>query len=445
MHWPSFLFGLLALPVLISGLLLARIIIELALTRRTSMRIPSAGARDRQEPVQIEREEATPPTLNAVLDSLPVPTILIGQDLAIEAANQQFRSLYAGDREICGRPCHEVSHGSARPCDLHGEECPLLGARRSGRTRRALHVHRAPGGLRHVEVTVRPVMDSAGNAISFLESLRPSTIASTEPHGKRLVGRAPAFNRMLARVERVAPTDFTVLLAGEPGSGREAVARSVHQLSRRSRRPFLPVDCSGARGPWFEMELFGTAAGEAGEPRQSPGLLEAARGGTVYLNEVGELPKAAQARLLRALETGAFRRAGGWQARQTSFRLVCSTSSELQRLADEGRFMPELLLRVGGLSIRVPSLRERPGDLELLIKTELGRLEGCQSCRLGDKTLALLRSYSYPGNLRELAALLQYASVFATDGVILPEHLPERIGACRQPTRPGVASPPPQS
>jgi DNA-binding NtrC family response regulator len=186
------------------------------------------------------------------------------------------------------------------------------------------------------------------------------------------------------------------------------------------------------------MELFGAdSTSGTSESRQRPGLIAAARGGTVYLNEIGELPTAVQARLLRALETGTFRRTGGSRPIQTDFRLVCSTSADPQRLIDERRFMPELLLRISGLSIRVPPLRARLGDLELLIETQLQGLAGCQGCRLANGTLATLSSYTYPGNLRELSALLQHACILAVDGVILPEHLPERIG----PTPPGVAPP----
>ena len=166
--------------------------------------------------------------------------------------------------------------------------------------------------------------------------------------------------------------------------------------------------------------------------------MEEARGGTVYLNEIGELPAAAQARLLRALETGTFRCVGGSQPIRTDSRIVCSTSGDPQQLIDERRFMPELLLRISGFSSRVPPLRERLGDLELLIETQLQRLESCLGCRLGPGTLAALSSYTYPGNLRELSALLQHACVLAVDGIILPEHLPERI----EPTPRGGASAP---
>lgn len=385
--------------------------------------------------MQTDSDDATRRRLTAVLDCLPHPTILVRPDLIIEAANQRFRSVYAGEREIRGRPCHEVSHGSPRPCDLPGEECPLLRCRRSGEPRRAFHVHSTPRGPEHVAVTVRPVRNSAGKVTSFVETFRRSTIASAEPRLDRLVGRSPAFNRMLDRVERVARGDSSVLLTGEPGSGREAVARALHQLSCRSRRPFLPVDCSGARQPRFEADLFGSADDDrAAELPLEASLLEAARGGTIYLNEIGEVPAAAQARLLRALETWKFRRSGGWRSLETDFRLICSASSDPQSLVDEGRLMPELLLRVGGLSIRVPSLRERKDDLELLIETELRRLEGCRGCRLGEGTLAALRAYTYPGNLRELGAVVQHACVLATDGVILPEHLPRRLAERRPPS-----------
>ena len=392
----------------------------------------------------MDSEEKTPARLSALLDFIPGPTILVGRDLAIEAANHRFRSLYAGDREILGRPCHEVTHGSPRPCALSGEECPLQSSARSGHAHRALHVHLTPRGPEHVVVTVRPVRTRTGEVTSFVESLRSSAIASAEPRADRLVGRSSAFNRMLERIERVAPIDSCVLLTGERGSGREAVARAVHELSQRSRRPFVAVDCSGAREPWFEMELFGSV-GDSPPPEsgRKKGLIEAAQGGTVYLNEIGELPVGVQARLLRALETGTFRRVGDSRPLAADFRLVGSTSADPRQLIDERRLMPELLLRISGLSIRVPPLRERLGDLELLIETQLQTLESCRGCRLGEGTLAALSSHDYPGNLRELSSVLQHACILSEDGVVLPEHLSEANHShppgCGLLERPGVA------
>jgi DNA-binding NtrC family response regulator len=261
-------------------------------------------------------------------------------------------------------------------------------------------------------------------------------MAGAEPVGDRPAGRAPAFIRMLEEVEQVARQDSTVLLAGEPGSGREAVALALHQSSPRSAGPFVPVDCWGARESWFEMELFGsTGGGGTSDSWTGPGLIEAAKGGTLYLNEIGEIPMSTQARLLRNLEAGTLRRVGASQPIPTDFRLVCSTSSDLQQLIDERRFMPELLLRIGELTIRVPALRERLDDLELLIEDQLQRIEHSRGCRLGNGTLTVLASYRFPGNLRELGTLLQRACVLADDGVILPEHLPARIGHGGEPRR----------
>ena len=373
--------------------------------------------------------------LASVLDCLPYPAIFIGKDLAIKAANQRFRTVFAGDREVRGLRCHEVSHGSSRPCDLAGEECPLLRSGRTGRPRHALHVHQTPRGLEHVAITVRPVRDAGGNAVSFVETLRPSTIASAEPCGDRLVGRSPAFVRMLDRIERFARSDTSVMLTGEPGSGRESVARAIHRLSCRRRRPFVPIDCSGARHSGFDADLFGCLGDDDSGTGSRPGLVDAAPAGTIYLNEIGEIPPTVQTRLLRALDTRSVRRVGEWRARETDFRLLCSTSADPQRLVDEGRLMPELMQRAGTVSIPVPSLRERPGDLELLIESELQRLAGCCGCRLGDGTLAALRGYDFPGNLRELDSVLQHACVLAVDGIILPEHLPARLGRDR-PRRP---------
>lgn len=176
MHWSSFFLGLLTLPILISVLLLLRLLLELADVRSTSKQLQGIGSGRPQRAMRRQRKDRTPAPaqMSAVLDCLPVPTILVGRDLAVQAANLRFHSQYAGDREILGRPCYEILHGSDRPCALAGEECPLRSSARSGQTRRAFHFHMTPRGLERVEVTVRPVHDSSGEVISFVESFRPS-------------------------------------------------------------------------------------------------------------------------------------------------------------------------------------------------------------------------------------------------------------------------------
>jgi len=236
----------------------------------------------------------------------------------------------------------------------------------------------------------------------------------------RLLGLAPTFRSAIARARKVAPTDASVLLTGESGSGKELFAQFIHHHSRRAARPFLAVNCAALPEPLLESEMFGHRRGAfTGAIRDKPGLLEAADGGTLMLDELIEMPKPIQAKLLRAIQDGVVRRVGSESADAVvNVRFIAATNREPEKAVLDGSLREDLYYRLGVVPIHVPSLRERPEDIELLAVSFLGhywrKYRGADEPppRLGKTALGALRTHPWPGNVRELQNVMEQAVVF---------------------------------
>jgi DNA-binding NtrC family response regulator len=375
-----------------------------------------------------EREPTVGIGLSRVLDCLPGPAVVIGNDYRIVAASRSYRETFADGEEVAGRHCYEVSHRYAAPCDKAGETCPIVQCRQSGEPSRVLHVHFTGRGPEHEEVATHPIPDPSGSAISFLEVIRPTPMASARPSEEGLVGHSGAFSQMLELATRVASTDTPILLLGESGTGKEALAQAIHQMSPRASGRFVPLDCSGVTESLFESELFGYEKGAfTGATQRKNGLVETADGGTLFLDEVGDIPLSLQVKLLRLIETHRFRRVGSTEARRADFRLVCATHRDLRAMVEEGSFRRDLFHRIGAFPIPLPPLRERREDLPLLVESLLRRLGKGDLSRFHPHTLAALEAYHFPGNVRELQNVIERACLLAGAGRVLPEHLPEEV------------------
>jgi DNA-binding NtrC family response regulator len=364
------------------------------------------------------------PELTGLLNAYRDPAILLDRDYRIVTANRTYRDIYGEGRPLQSRHCYEVSHGYGVPCDQAGEDCPLKASLASGSAQRVLHVHHTPSGQEHVDVETHPVRNEAGEIVYFLEVLRHVRTASPQRRDSGLVGRSPAFNRMLGLVERVATTKAAVLLLGESGTGKELVAKALHDDSGRAAGPFVPVECSGLTESLFESELFGHEKGAfTGAHYRKTGLVEAARGGTLFLDEVGDIPMPLQVKLLRLLETRTFRPVGSVDTQQADFRLVCATHQDLAAMVADGRFREDLYYRISTFPIRLPALRERAEDLPLLAATLLERCDQGANKRFSEAALARLADYRFPGNIRELRNVVERAAILADGDEIRPEHL----------------------
>ncbi len=256
-----------------------------------------------------------------------------------------------------------------------------------------------------------------------------------------LVGQSEKTEQVRRLVARVAPTDSTVLILGETGTGKELAARAVHQQSLRADMPLVPVNCGALPETLIESELFGHRKGAfTGADDHRTGLLQVANGGTLFLDEIGELPKTMQAKLLRFLESGEVRRLGDNESFTCDVRVICATNRDLAAMVAEGEFREDLWFRINTFEIALPALRERIEDIPLLARRLASRFGGLRG--LGDpvfspEALEALMEHTWPGNVRELANVIEHAMILCDAPPIRPEHLPQRFFA-----RPTLAMPP---
>ncbi len=365
--------------------------------------------------------------LASFLETLPEPHILCDRNYRILAANAAYRGKCAHFAQVLGKTCYEVSHRYSAPCDQSGEACPLAKSLVSGQRERAVHLHYGPAGELYESIGLSPVRNARGEITHFVEKLEEMHSAKGLAHTQGLVGRSPAFQKMLDLVSRVAKSDAAVLLQGESGTGKELVAQAVHDASPRSRNPFVVLDCSGLPEALFESELFGYERGAfTGAAARRDGLVEAASGGTLFLDEVGDIPYSMQVKLLRLLETGTFRRVGSTELRRTDFRLISATHQPLRRLVAEGKFRQDLYFRLNTFPIQLPALHERREDIPLLAESLLARVTP-RNLRISPEAMSLLCSYDFPGNIRELRNLLERASLLCDGGEVQPAHLAQEL------------------
>jgi DNA-binding NtrC family response regulator len=243
----------------------------------------------------------------------------------------------------------------------------------------------------------------------------------------QLVGECHAMQQVARLIGRVAPTDSTVLVLGETGTGKELAARAVHEQSPRAAMPFVAVNCGALPETLIESELFGHRRGSfTGAEEHRVGLFEVASGGTLFLDEIGELPKPLQAKLLRVLESGELRRVGENEPRRVDVRVVCATHRDLDEMVAQDQFREDLMFRINAFEIRLPPLRERAEDVPLLARHLLKRFRRHvqEQSAFTPEALKLLQSHQWPGNVRELANVIEHATILCDEGPIGVEHLP---------------------
>ncbi len=361
--------------------------------------------------------------LASFLETLPEPHILCDRNYRIVAANAAYRGKCAHFAQVLGKTCYQVSHRYTAPCDHAGEVCPLARSLISGQRERAVHLHYGSGGELYESIDLSPVRNAQGQITHFVEKLEEMPVAKGLAQAQGLVGRSPAFQKMLGLVARVAKSDASVLLQGESGTGKELVAQAIHDASPRSRAPFVVLDCSGMPETLFESELFGYERGAfTGATARRDGLVEAASGGTLFLDEVGDIPYPMQVKLLRLLETGTYRRVGSTELRKTDFRLISATHQNMRRLVADGKFRQDLYFRLNTFPIELPALRERREDIPLLADSLLARVTS-RGLRISPEAMNLLCACDFPGNIRELRNLLERASLLCDGNELQPDHL----------------------
>ena len=247
----------------------------------------------------------------------------------------------------------------------------------------------------------------------------------------KLIGDSAPMQRVQKLISKVAPTNSTVIILGETGTGKELAARAVHDQSLRADMPFVAVNCGALPETLIESELFGHRKGAfTGADDHRTGLFEVASGGTIFLDEIGELPKSMQAKLLRVLESGEVRPVGDNEARTVDVRVVCATHRNLEEMVESDEFREDLMFRINTFEVHLPALRERADDIPELAAHLYCRFN--KSCKpeqslFSDEAIDALKSHVWPGNVRELANVIEHANILCDEPPVLPEHLPRRF------------------
>ena len=249
-----------------------------------------------------------------------------------------------------------------------------------------------------------------------------------------IIGESLAMRGLLSLIRKVAPTESTVLILGESGTGKELVASSIHENSDRSDQPFIKLNCAAIPEELLESELFGHEKGAfTGATKFKPGKFDMANRGTIFLDEIGDMPLNLQAKILRVLQEQEFYRVGGSRTIRVDVRVIASTNKNLEEMVGEGTFREDLFYRLNVFTLHLPPLRERKEDIPLLVEFFLENLPRKQKVEISSVALQMLMAFSWPGNIRELKNVIESAAVIAENGYIEPAQLPGKItGAFNQ-------------
>ncbi len=371
--------------------------------------------------------------VQSLVDAHPEPFALVDRNFTIVACNQKYAEAYThlAPADIVGMKCHEVSHKSANICEINGEECPLERVFASSHPVQVIHRHfDRDNNPEYVAIHGSPVLDDSGNMLYMGEAM--SSITKEQElvfDEQKMVGCCPSFMRVLDNLCLIAETDSPALIHGETGTGKEMAAQLLHRKSPRADGPFVTVDCTTFTEDLLVNELFGHEPGAfTGCAGAKKGLIELAHKGTLFMDEIGEMPLSLQAKLLRVLESGTFRRLGGTEERHVDFRFIGATHRDLKSMVEAGSFRADLYYRINCMQIELPPLRHRRDDIPALVEHFLSKkILGRHMATVNPAALELLKQYPFPGNMRELKNILERATLLARGNVIEPEHLPDEI------------------
>ena len=374
--------------------------------------------------------------LETVLDNLKEGIIAHDMERRIFFFNKEAEHITGYSRgDVLGKDCHE-----AFGTPFCGERCAFCDdvpapAERSDYT---LNINTKNGEQRRIEMTVTSMRDEGGKFSGVLTSFKDITdIFSLQIKAGKLtsfgniIGQDSKMLNIFSQIKDVAGYDYPVHISGDTGTGKELVANAIHNESRRSGAPFVPINCGALPEGLIESELFGHVKGAfSGAIRDKKGRFELADSGTVFLDEVAELSNNMQAKLLRFLQEGTFERVGGEQTTSVDVRIISATNKLLKEEVKQGKFREDLYYRLNVIPVQLPLLRERKIDIPLLIEhflQEAGERYDQKPLKVSNEALSMLMDYRWPGNVRELQNALQFAFVKCSGKVIGPEDLPMEL------------------
>jgi len=374
----------------------------------------------------------------AILESISDGVFTVDMEWVVTSFNRAAEEITGVPRkEAIGRRCGEVFRSS-----MCGEECALQQTLKTGKPviGKSGYIINSDGNRIPISISTAVLRDTKGRVTGGAETFRDlSEVESLrqELDGKFHVGelssRSPLMQRMFEILPAIAASPSTVLILGETGTGKELVARTLHTLSPRSQGPFIAVNCGALPDTLLESELFGYKSGAfTGANRDKPGRFALARGGTIFLDEIGEVSPAMQVRLLRVLQERTYEPLGAVRSESSDARVIVATNRDLSALVRQGVFREDLYYRVNVVRIELPPLRRRKEDIPLLAKQFIARFNLLQKKAvpgIGAETLSLLMAHDWPGNIRELENAIERAFILCNEGEISIGHLPEELRA----------------
>lgn len=380
--------------------------------------------------------ETAPDREVTILDSVNEGVFTVDPDWRITAFNRAAERITGVSREeAVGSPCCDVFR--ANICEKH---CALRRTMQSGRpvVNATAHIINHDGERVPIRISTALLRDSDGHIIGGVETFQD--LSQVEQLRKELearytfediVGRSPAMLRLFDVVPQIADSDSTVLLEGPSGTGKELFARAIHNLSPRKEKPFVAVSCAALPDTLLESELFGHKAGAFTDAKQDkPGRFSLAEGGTIFLDEIGDVSPAMQIRLLRVLQERVVEPLGGVEPVPVDIRVIAATNRDLAGLVRSGRFRDDLYYRVRVIHLRLPPLNQRREDIPLLVNhlvAKFNRLQGKDVAGVSEAVLARLMEHDYPGNVRELENIIEQAFVLCRGNMIELSHLPPEL------------------
>lgn len=368
-----------------------------------------------------------------MLDYVPDGVFTVDADWRVTFFNRAAEQITGIKRsEAIGRRCCDVFRASI--CE---NACALKQTLSTNRpvVNKVVYIIDARGKKVPISISTAALKDSKGRIIGGVESFRDLRLVE-ELHRELqhqdsfsdIIGRSAAMRQIFEILPQIAESDSTVLIEGASGTGKELFARAVHMLSKRRANKFIALNCGALPDNLLESELFGYKAGAFTDARRDkPGRFALAEGGTIFLDEIGDISPAMQARLLRVLQERVYEPLGGVEPAKTDVRVIAATNKSLSKLVEQGRFREDLFYRVHVIRIELPSLRDRREDIPLLVDhfvARFNRLKGKDVSGVSDEVLARLMEHAFPGNVRELENIIEHAFVLCQGGVVELKHLP---------------------
>jgi PAS domain S-box-containing protein len=376
------------------------------------------------------------PMPSQVLDCVPDGVFTVDSQWRITLFNRAAEQITGIRRaEALGRRCCDVFRASI--CET---ACALKQTLATGRAvvNKVVYIIDTRGQKIPISISTAALKDEKGRVVGGVESFRDLRLVEElrrelqqQNSFSDIIGRSQALREIFDILPEIAASDSTVVIEGASGTGKELFARAVHDLSRRRARKFVAINCGALPDNLLESELFGYKAGAFTDARRDkPGRFAVAEGGTVFLDEIGDISPAMQTRLLRILQERTFEPLGGLEPVKADVRIIAATHRSLRKLVEEGRFREDLFYRVNVVRIELPGLCNRREDIPLLVDhfiARFNRLKGKDLSGVSDEVLARLMEYDFPGNVRELENIIEHAFVLCHGGLIELKHLPPHL------------------